>query len=145
MTESRPSLRDEHVARLRAAGLRVTAPRLAVLNILQSGGHLTVEEITGRARRRLGHVSQQAIYDVLHVLDRRGLVHRIQPMGHPTQYEARTGDNHHHLVCRSCGAVSDVDCAVGEAPCLKAQDDHGYEIAEVEVLYWGVCSGCRTQ
>jgi Fe2+ or Zn2+ uptake regulation protein len=143
MTGLDGSRRAEHAAQLRAAGLRITAPRLAVLAILDSGGHFTVEQITRMVRARLGHVSQQAVYDVVHALHAQGLIRRIQPRGHPTHYEARTGDNHHHLVCRWCGAVTDVDCAVGRAPCMQPQSDAGYHVDEVEVHYWGTCPACR--
>jgi Fur family transcriptional regulator, stress-responsive regulator len=130
------------IVRLREAGVRVTSTRLAVLATVRDGDHLPVDEITRRVRARLGSVSTQAVYDVLHALDRVGLVRRIQPAGSPARYEARVGDNHHHLVCRSCGAIVDVDCAVGAAPCLTANDDAGYEIEEAEVIYWGRCPTC---
>jgi Fur family transcriptional regulator, stress-responsive regulator len=129
---------------LRERGLRVTRPRLAVLDILTQGGHLEVEEITRQARERLESVSTQAVYDVLGALSRAGLARRIEPAGSPARFEGRVGDNHHHLVCRSCGAVADVDCAVGEAPCLTASDDHGFSIDEADVTYWGLCPGCST-
>lgn len=129
--------------RLRVAGLRVTSPRLAVLHAVSAGGHPTVDEIAERARDRVGSVSLQAVYDVLRVLDQRGLIRRIEPMGHPARYEGRVGDNHHHLVCRSCGAVIDVDCAVGHAPCLEPASRAGFDIDEADVTYWGVCSSCR--
>lgn len=128
---------------LREHGLRVTKPRLAVLEILSQGGHLEVEEITRQARSQLDSVSTQAIYDVLGALARAGLARRIEPAGSPALYEARTGDNHHHVVCRSCGAVGDVDCAVGSAPCLDPSDTHGFVIDEAEVTYWGLCPSCR--
>jgi Fur family ferric uptake transcriptional regulator len=127
---------------LRAAGLRVTRPRLAVLDVLRDGGHLDVDEIATRVRIRLDSVSTQAVYDVLGALSRAGLARRIEPAGSPARYEARVGDNHHHVVCRSCGAIADVDCAVGETPCLTASDAGGFEIDEAEVIYWGRCPDC---
>lgn len=127
---------------LRAHGLRVTKPRLAVLEILSQGGHLEVDEITRQARAQLDSVSTQAVYDVLGALARAGLARRIEPAGSPALYEARTGDNHHHVVCRGCGAIGDVDCAVGSAPCLDPSDTQGFVIDEAEVTYWGLCPGC---
>lgn len=129
--------------RLRSAGLRVTGPRLAVLAATASGGHPTVEEVAMRAREHVGSVSLQAVYDVLHALDTRGLVRRIEPMGQPARYEARVGDNHHHLVCRGCGAVTDVDCSVGHAPCLEPTSAAGYLVNEADVTYWGTCPSCQ--
>lgn len=134
---------DGSAERLRAAGLRVTGPRLAVLAATAAGGHPTVEEIASRARERLGTVSLQAVYDVLHALAAQGLVRRIEPMGQPARYEGRVGDNHHHLVCRTCGAVTDVDCAVGHAPCLDPISEAGYVVDEADVTYWGTCSDCQ--
>ncbi|WP_425455319.1 Fur family transcriptional regulator [Allorhizocola rhizosphaerae] len=128
---------------LRAHGLRVTKPRLAVLGILSRGGHLEVDEITRQAREDLNSVSTQAIYDVLAALARAGLARRIEPAGSPARYEARTGDNHHHIVCRACGVIADVDCAVGSAPCLDPSQTHGFELDEAEVTYWGLCPACR--
>jgi Fe2+ or Zn2+ uptake regulation protein len=127
---------------LRAAGLRVTSPRLAVLGAVHEHPHADTETIIAAARQHVDAVSHQAVYDVLRALTDAGLVRRIQPAGSVARYEARVGDNHHHVVCRSCGAVSDVDCAVGDAPCLTASDDAGYEIDEAEVVYWGRCSAC---
>ena len=127
---------------LRGAGLRVTAVRVALLETVQDGDHLGVEAITSGVRDRVGHVSLQAVYEALHALSAAGLVRRIEPAGSPARFERRVGDNHHHIVCRSCGAVADVDCAVGEAPCLTASDDHGFSIDEAEVIYWGLCPGC---
>jgi Fe2+ or Zn2+ uptake regulation protein len=129
---------------LRAAGLRVTAARVALLETLREGDHLGVEAITSGVRERVGHVSLQAVYEALHALTAAGLVRRIEPAGSPARFERRVGDNHHHIVCRSCGAVADVDCAVGEAPCLTASDDHGFSIDEAEVTYWGLCPDCST-
>jgi Fur family transcriptional regulator, stress-responsive regulator len=129
---------------LRAAGLRVTAARVALLETVLDGDHLGVEAITSGVRERVGHVSLQAVYEALHALTAAGLVRRIEPAGSPARFERRVGDNHHHIVCRSCGAVADVDCAVGAAPCLTASDDHGFSIDEAEVTYWGLCSDCST-
>jgi len=124
------------------ADLRVTRPRTAVLEAVQANPHADTEAIFGAVRAQLPEVSRQAVYDVLAALTTAGLVRRIQPSGHVARYESRVGDNHHHIVCRSCGAVADVDCAVGEAPCLTASDDHGFSIDEAEVVYWGLCPGC---
>ena len=129
---------------LRRASLRVTAPRVAVLRAVHDHPHADTDSICGVVREDLGVVSLQAVYDVLRVLTVAGLVRRIQPAGSVARYEARVGDNHHHVVCRSCGAISDVDCAVGYTPCLTAVDDSGYEIDEAEVTYWGQCPQCAT-
>ncbi len=129
---------------LRGAALRVTAPRLAVLGAVREAPHATVEEIAARARERAGAVSTQAVYDVLHALAKAGLVRRIEPAGSPARYEARVGDNHHHLVCRVCGHVADVDCAVGHAPCLSPADAAGYLVDEADVTYWGICPACQS-
>ncbi|MGI5213270.1 Fur family transcriptional regulator [Plantactinospora sp. CA-290183] len=128
---------------LRSRGLRVTRPRLAVLEVLAAGGHLEVEEITQRVRQRLDSVSTQAVYDVLGALSRAGLSRRIEPAGSPARYEARVGDNHHHVVCRGCGEISDIDCAVGAAPCLDPVNAYGFEVDEAEVTYWGLCPNCQ--
>ncbi|HEY0001876.1 MAG TPA: Fur family transcriptional regulator [Actinoplanes sp.] len=128
---------------LRAHGLRVTRPRLAVLEILTGGGHLEVDEIASRARTRLESVSTQAIYDVLGALSRAGLARRLEPAGSPARFEARVGDNHHHIVCRGCGEIADVDCAVGERPCLAPSAVHGFELDEAEVTFWGLCPQCQ--
>jgi Fur family transcriptional regulator, stress-responsive regulator len=127
---------------LRGAGLRVTAARVALLETVRDGDHLGVEAITSGVRDRIGHVSVQAVYDALHALTVAGLVGRIEPAGSPARFEGRVSDNHHHVVCRSCGVVADVDCAVGEAPCLTASDDHGFSIDEAQVIYWGLCPDC---
>ncbi|MGW0802156.1 Fur family transcriptional regulator [Nonomuraea sp. NPDC002799] len=127
---------------LRGAGLRVTAARVALLETVRGGDHLDVEAITSGVRDRVGHISLQAMYEALHALTAAGLVRRIEPAGSPARFEGRIGDNHHHAVCRSCGAVADIDCAVGHAPCLTASDDHGFSIEEAEVIYWGLCPGC---
>ncbi|KOV96202.1 MULTISPECIES: Fur family transcriptional regulator [unclassified Streptomyces] len=129
---------------LRGAGLRVTAARVALLETVRDGDHLGVEAIAAGVRDRVGHISLQAVYEALHALTAAGLVRRIEPAGHPARFEGRVGDNHHHIVCRSCGTVADVDCAVGDAPCLTAADDRGFAIDEAEVVYWGVCPGCST-
>ena len=129
---------------LRGAGLRVTAARVALLEVVRDGDHLGVEAIAAGVRERIGHISLQAVYDALHALTAAGLVRRIEPAGSPARFEGRLGDNHHHVVCRSCGAVADVDCAVGEAPCLTASDDHGFSIDEAEVIYWGLCPTCSS-
>jgi Fur family transcriptional regulator, stress-responsive regulator len=127
---------------LRAAGLRVTAARVALLRTVRDGDHLGIEAIAAGVRDRVGHVSLQAVYDALHALTAVGLIRRIEPAGGPPRFEGRVGDNHHHVVCRSCGVVADVDCAVGEAPCLTASDDRGFSIDEAEVVYWGLCADC---
>ncbi|HEY2551697.1 MAG TPA: Fur family transcriptional regulator [Streptosporangiaceae bacterium] len=129
---------------LRGAGLRVTAARVALLEMVRGSDHLGVEALAARVRDRVGHVSVQAVYDALNALTAAGLIRRIEPAGSPARYEGRIGDNHHHVVCRSCGAMADVDCAVGETPCLTASDDHGFSIDEAEVIYWGLCPGCST-
>jgi Fur family transcriptional regulator, stress-responsive regulator len=129
---------------LRGAGLRVTAARVALLEIVRAGDHLGVEAIASGVRGRIGHISLQAVYDALHALTGAGLLRRIEPAGGQPRFERRVGDNHHHIVCRSCGAVADVDCAVGEAPCLTPSDEHGFSIDEAEVIYWGLCPGCST-
>jgi len=129
---------------LRATTLRVTQPRIAVLTAVHLHPHADTDTLITAVRAQLGAVSHQAVYDVLRTLTDRGLVRRIQPAGSVARYEARVGDNHHHVVCRSCGAISDVDCAVGQAPCLTASDDAGFVIDEAEVVYWGRCSSCAT-
>ena len=129
---------------LRGAGLRVTAARVALIDTVRNGDHLGIEAIAAGVRDRVGHVSLQAVYEALHALTAAGLISRIEPAGGPVRFEGRVGDNHHHIVCRSCGAVADVDCAVGEAPCLTASDDHGFSIDEAQVIYWGLCPGCST-
>ena len=129
---------------LRGAGLRVTAVRVALLEAVRHGDHLGVEALAAGVRERVGHVSLQAVYEALNALAATGLVRRIQPAGSPARFEGRIGDNHHHVICRACGAVADVDCAVGEAPCLTASDNHGFEIDEAEVIYWGLCPDCST-
>ena len=127
---------------LRGVALRVTRPRLAVLSAVHEHPHADTDSIIRVVREDLGEVSHQAVYDVLRALTAAGLVRRFQPTGSVARYEARAGDNHHHVVCRSCGAIADVDCAVGYTPCLTAVDDSGYEIDEAEVIYWGRCPAC---
>jgi Fur family ferric uptake transcriptional regulator len=129
---------------LRGAGLRVTAARVALLETVRHGDHLDVEAIASGVRDRVGHVSLQAVYEALHALTAAGLVRRIEPAGSPARFEGRVGDNHHHAVCRSCGVVADIDCAVGDAPCLTASNDQGFTIDEAEVIYWGLCPDCST-
>ena len=143
MTASLPAAPIDPADALRAAGLQVTAQRLAALRTVQGAPHATADAILVAVREAIGTVSRQAVYDALNVMAERGLVRRIQPAGSATRYEARVGDNHHHLVCRECGAVVDVACALGSAPCLGLDDDHGYAVDEAEVIYWGVCPGCR--
>ncbi|MFG2011726.1 Fur family transcriptional regulator [Micromonospora sp. NPDC048868] len=130
---------------LRSRGLRVTRPRLAVLDVLAAGGHLEVDEITRQVRQRIDSVSTQAVYDVLGALSRAGLSRRIEPAGSPARYEARAGDNHHHVVCRGCGKIADIDCAVGSAPCLDPDIAHGFEVDEAEVTFWGLCPTCQAR
>ena len=129
---------------LRGADLRVTRPRVAVLAAVYEHPHADTDKIIGVAREEIGDVSRQAVYDVLHALTAAGLVRRIEPAGSVARYESRVGDNHHHVVCRSCGVIADVDCAVGTTPCLTASDDHSFAIDEAEVIYWGVCPTCST-
>lgn len=132
----------DYADQLRAADLRVTRPRLAVLEAVHALPHSDTESIFGAVRSDLPDVSRQAVYDVLAALTTAGLIRRIQPSGSLARYESRVGDNHHHVVCRSCGVIADVDCAVGEAPCLTASDDSGFSIDEAEVVYWGLCPDC---
>jgi Fur family transcriptional regulator, stress-responsive regulator len=129
---------------LRGAGLRITAPRLAVLGAVRALPHADTDTIIRAARRDLPDVSHQAVYDVLRALSTTGLVRRIQPSGSLARYEARVGDNHHHAVCRSCGTITDVDCAVGSAPCLDLPETDGFTVDEAEVIYWGTCPACST-
>ncbi|WTD65277.1 transcriptional repressor [Micromonospora sp. NBC_01638] len=131
-------------AQLRAASLRVTRPRLAALAALRDHPHVGTDEVIALVRANHPTVSHQAVYDVLRVLTDAGLVRRIQPAGATARYESRVADNHHHVVCRSCGAIADVDCAVGHAPCLTAPVDHGFVVDEAEVVYWGTCPDCAT-
>ena len=129
-------------ALLRRHGLQVTAQRLAVLRAVSSRPHSTADDIDKIVRAELGSVSRQAVYDALGILTEKGLLRRIQPARSPARYEGRVGDNHHHLICRACGRMVDVDCAVGYTPCLTAADDVGFEIDEAEVIFWGCCPEC---
>ena len=130
--------------RLRERGLNVTAPRLAVLAVIEDlGGHVDASAIAAAARDRLGSVSTPAVYDILNALTDAGLLRRIQPAGSPARYETRVGDNHHHLICRSCGAVEDIDCVVGSAPCLDAGAHTAFTVEEAEITFWGECERCR--
>ena len=134
----------DHEAQLREHGLHITAQRLAVLRAVPDGAHRTADDIYNAVRREIGAISRQAVYDALAALTDKGLFRRMQPAGSPARYENRVGDNHHHLVCRSCGRMVDVDCAVGHTPCLTAADDAGYQIDEAEVTYWGQCPECAS-
>ena len=131
--------------RLRDADLRVTQPRLAVLSAVEQHPHADTDTIIRAVRDDIDDVSRQGVYDVLNALTRARLVRRIEPPGSVARYEARVGDNHHHVVCRTCGRIADVDCAVGHAPCLTASDPHGFTIDEAEVVYWGFCPDCTPQ
>lgn len=133
---------SDPAALLRQNGIPVTAQRLAVLQAVSGRPHGTVDAIAEDVRARIGAISQQAVYDALGMLVRKGLIRRIQPAGSPTLYEDRIGDNHHHLICRACGKTVDVDCAVGKAPCLTAASGSGFQIDEAEVIYWGTCPDC---
>jgi len=128
---------------LRENGLQVTAQRLAILRAVSSHPHATADELIHDVRAVIGSISRQAVYDTLSVLVEKNLVRRIQPAGSAARYEDRVGDNHHHLICRGCGTTFDVNCAIGAAPCLVADDDHGFEVDEAEVIYWGRCPSCR--
>lgn len=129
---------------LRDRGLQVTAQRLAVLRAVSVRPHCTADNVAEDVRAEIGAISKQAVYDALGMLAEQGLIRRIQPAGSPALYEDRVGDNHHHVICRSCGRTADVDCAVGETPCLTAADNSGYLIDEAEVIYWGTCPECRS-
>jgi Fe2+/Zn2+ uptake regulation proteins len=133
---------DPAADRLAAAGLRVTAPRVAVLDAIAPGEHLDADTVARRVRDRIGSVSTQAVYDVLRALTTAGMLRRIEPAGSPARYENRVADNHHHLVCRSCGMVTDVDCATGATPCLTPSDLAGFVVDEAEVTFWGLCRRC---
>jgi Fur family ferric uptake transcriptional regulator len=128
---------------LRSAGLRVTKQRIAVLAAIRQQPHADADTLIGCVRAELGGVSTQAVYDVLHALEDAGLARRVEPAGSPARYDPRVGDNHHHLVCRACGVVADVDCAIGDAPCLTASDSRGFVIDEAEITYWGMCPACH--
>ena len=130
---------------LRAHGLQVTAQRLAVMRAVSASPHATSEEISNAVKEEIGSISKQAVYDVLDILTEKRLLRKIQPAGSAARYEDRVGDNHHHAICRTCGKTVDVDCALGEAPCLSASGDTGFKIDEAEVIYWGTCSSCFSQ
>ena len=138
---SRPSDGVEQL--LRHHKVQVTAQRLAIMRALSARPHSTADDLTDEVRGVIGTISRQAVYDTLGVLVDKNLIRRIQPAGSAARFEDRVGDNHHHLICRSCGSMFDIDCAVGSVPCLTADDDHGFEIDEAEVVYWGRCPGCR--
>jgi len=144
MVRRMPDANADDIAALKSAALRVTAPRLAVMAVVREGDHMTVDEIVDAATTRIGSISKQGVYDVVAALSRAGLLRRIEPAGSPARFESRVGDNHHHVVCRSCGVIADVDCAVGETPCLTASDAGGFLIDEAEVIYWGRCPDCAT-
>jgi Fur family transcriptional regulator, stress-responsive regulator len=129
---------------LRQHGIQVTAQRLAVMRAVAGEPHITADRVADVTRAEIGAISRQSVYDALGVLVANGLVRRIQPAGSPARFEARVGDNHHHVICRICGRTADVDCAAGSAPCLTAVDDRGYEIDEAEVIYWGRCPECTS-
>jgi len=128
---------------LRRHGVQVTAQRLAIMRSVSARPHLTADELADDVRSVIGSISRQAVYDILGVLVDKRLIRRIQPAGSAARYEDRVDDNHHHLICRSCASMFDIDCAVGDVPCLTADDDHGFEIDEAEVVYWGRCPACR--
>lgn len=135
---------SDPVGVLRSHGIQVTAQRVAVLQAVSAHPHATADTLVGAVRSAIGTISRQSVYDTLGVLVEAGILRRIQPIGSPALFEDRVGDNHHHLVCRTCARVVDVDCAVGAAPCLQAADDHGFVIDEAEVAYWGTCPDCRS-
>lgn len=148
LTESRigfslQSMREHVDELLRQHGLQVTAQRLAVMRAVSARPHATADELIEDVRAVIGSISRQAVYDTLAVLAEKNLVRRIQPAGSAARYEDRVDDNHHHLICRGCGKTFDIDCAVGNTPCLTAQDDHGFKIDEAEVIYWGLCPACQ--
>lgn len=130
-------------ALLRERGVQVTAQRLAIMRAVSARPHATADDLIDDVREEIGSISRQAVYDTLGVLVDKSLVRRIQPAGSAARYEDRVGDNHHHLICRTCTTMFDIDCAVGDTPCLTADDDHGFEIDEAEVIYWGHCPSCR--
>lgn len=138
-------MNDDPAKILRECGIQVTAQRLAVLRAVSGRAHCTADDVAEDVRAEIGAISRQAVYDALGMLVEKGLIRRIQPAGSPALYERRVGDNHHHLICRTCGKTVDVDCAVGEAPCLIADADSGFEIDEAEVIYWGTCPECLAE
>ncbi len=133
----------EPIELLRQRGVQVTAQRLAVLRALSARPHATADDVVEMVRNEIGAISRRAVYDVVALLSEKGLLRRIQPSGSAARYETRVGDNHHHLICRTCGLVLDVDCALGATPCLTPSDEFGYEIDEAEVNYWGLCPQCQ--
>ena len=137
-------MHDDASQLLREHGLQVTAQRLAILRAVSSHPHATADELIDDVRAVIGTISRQAVYDTLGILAEKNLVRRIQPAGSAARYEDRVGDNHHHLICRGCGKTFDIDCALGRAPCLVAGEDHGFEIDEAEVIFWGRCPSCRS-
>jgi len=136
---------DDLEQTLREQGVQVTVQRLALMRAIIKHPHATADALADEVRSHIGTISRQSVYDSLGVLVDKGLVRRLQPAGHPTMYEDRVGDNHHHLVCRGCGGTFDVDCAVGYTPCLEAADTHGFVIDEAEVIYWGYCPACHPE
>lgn len=136
---------DVYSEQLRRHGLSVTAQRLEILRVVSANPHISAEGVTELAAQNLGAISRQSVYDTLNTLSEKGLLRRIQPNGSSARYEDRINDNHHHIMCRSCGMVADVDCAVGSRPCLHASDTHGFHIDEAEVVYWGYCPTCQTE
>ncbi len=134
---------SDPIDQLRSHGVQVTAQRVAVMQAVTDQPHATADEVTAGARGSIGTISRQSVYDSLGVLEDAGLIRRIQPAGSPARFEDRVRDNHHHLICRDCGRLVDVDCAVGDTPCLTAADDRGYDIDEAEVVYWGRCPDCQ--
>jgi Fur family ferric uptake transcriptional regulator len=135
----------DHDALLRRHGLHVTAQRLAVLRAVSQRSHRTADDIVEAVRAEIGAISRQAVYDALAAFTDKGVLRRIEPAGSPARYENRVGDNHHHVICRTCNKMADVDCAVGDVPCLTAADSAGYEIDEAEVIYWGRCPECANR
>ena len=144
MVDVDDSVEPSAAQQLRDHGLQVTAQRIGVLEAVASHPHASTDDLIDVVRGKIGAISRQAVYDTLVVFVEKGIVRRIQPSGSVARYEDRVGDNHHHLVCRGCGLMFDIDCAVGDTPCLTADDDHGFEIDEAEVVYWGRCPKCRT-
>ena len=138
-----PAMNKDYSTLLRERGLQITAQRLSVMRAVSTHPHSTADDVAETVRQEIGTISRQAVYDALSVLEEKGLIRRIQPAGSPARFEDRVGDNHHHVICRQCSRMVDVDCAVGEMPCLTAADDMGYQIDEAEVIYWGVCPECQ--
>jgi Fur family ferric uptake transcriptional regulator len=135
-------MNDDPADTLRKHGVQITAQRMAVLQVVSRRPHCTADEVAEDVRDEIGAISRQAVYDALGILAEKGIIRRIQPAGSPARYEDRVGDNHHHLICRSCGKTVDVDCAAGKTPCLTVADPSGYAIDEAEVIYWGTCPKC---